>query len=288
MMSFVDVNQEKERTLNTRVVRWLEDLWQDLRYGTRMLMKQPGFTLIAALTLALAIGANTAIFSLVNAVLLRQLPFEQPEQLAQIYSVRNAGDRYPFSLPDFCDYRDHSRSVMLAGFAYWSGNLTGTGEPERVQGTRITADAFELLGVNAALGRTLLPSDDQPGNQHVVVLSHSFWRRRFGANPGVLGQRLLLNGISYEVVGVLPQDFLFPFYAESELAVPLAPEADPLRHLRNSVSFLRLLARLRPNVSRLQAEAELNGITYQLRRQYPNENGNKLSVRVLSLHDGIV
>src|SRR5262245_11171278 len=177
---------------------------------------------------------------------------------------------------------------MLAGFAYWSGNLTGTGEPERVQGTRITADAFELLGVNAALGRTLLPSDDQPGNQHVVVLSHSFWRRRFGANPGVLGQRLLLNGISYEVVGVLPQDFLFPFYAESELAVPLAPEADPLRHLRNSVSFLRLLARLRPNVSRLQAEAELNGITYQLRRQYPNENGNKLSVRVLSLHDGIV
>ena len=271
-----------------RGLTWLEDLWQDLRYGARMLMKQPGFSLIAVLTLALAIGANTAIFSLVNAVLLRQLPFEQPEQLAQVYSVRNAGDRYPFSLPDFCDYRDQSRSVMLAGFAYWSGNLTGTGEPERVQGTRITADAFELLGVKAALGRTLLPSDDQPGNQRVVVLSHSFWRRRFGANPGVLGQRLLLNGISYEVVGVLPQDFLFPFYPESELALPLAPEADPLRHVRNSVSFLRLLARLRPKVSRLQAEAELNGITYQLRRQYPNENGNKLSVRVLSLHDGIV
>jgi len=261
---------------------------QDLRYGARMLLKAPNYTLFAVLTLALAIGANTAIFSLVNAVLLRQLPFAQQERLAQVYSVRNAGDRFPFSLPDFCDYRDQSRSVTLAAFANWSGNLTGTGEPERVQGARVSADAFELLGVRPALGRTLAPSDDQPGNQHVVALSHSFWRRRFGANPGALGQRILLNGVSYEVVGVLPPDFLFPFYAESELAVPLAPEADPLRHARNSVSFLRLLARLRPGVSQSQAEAELNGVTTELRRQYPKENGNKLGVRVLKLHDGIV
>jgi putative ABC transport system permease protein len=178
--------------------------------------------------------------------------------------------------------------VTLAAFAYWSGNLTGTGEPERVQGARVSADAFELLGVRPALGRTLLPSDDQPGNQHVVALSHNFWRRRFGANPGALGQRVLLNGISYEVVGVLPPDFIFPFYAESELAVPLAPEADPLRRLRNSVSFLRLLARLRPGVTHAQAEAELAGITGQLRQQYPKENGNKLGVSVLKLHDGII
>src|SRR5882672_355054 len=263
-------------------------LIQDLRYGARMLLKQPGFTLAAVLTLALAIGANTAIFSLVNAVLLRQLPFEQPEQLAQVWAVRGAGDSFSFSVPDFCDYRDQSRSVALAAFANWSGNLTGTGEPERVQGTRVSAGVFALLGVKAALGRTLLPSDDQPGNQHVVALSHSFWQRRFSADPNTIGQRVLLNGVSYEIVGVLPLDFLFPFFADAELAVPLAPEADPLRHERNSVSFLRLLARLKPNVTPAQAAAELNGIASQLRQQYPKENGGKLGVRVVKLHDGIV
>jgi hypothetical protein len=148
----------EEESLAMWDIRSLKRLFQDLRYGARMLLKRPGFTLIAMLTLALAIGADTAIFSMVNAVLLRQLPFAHPDQLCQIFSIRNASNRYPFSLPDFCDYRDQSRSVTLAAFAYWSGNLTGTGEPERIQGTRISSNAFELLGVNAALGRTLLPS----------------------------------------------------------------------------------------------------------------------------------
>jgi putative ABC transport system permease protein len=269
-------------------VRSIETLLQDLRYGARMLAKNPGFTSIAVLTLAFGIGANTAIFSLVNAVLLRQLPFEQPEQLAQVYSVRNAGDNYPFSVPDFCDYRDQNRSLTLAALAGWSANLTGTGEPERLQGVRISADAFQLLGVKAAVGRTLLPPDDQPGNERVVVLSHGFWQRRFGADPGVRGQQLMLNGMTYEVVGVLPPDFLFPYIAEAELAVPLAPDADPLRHVRSSVSFLRLLARLKPNVTPPQAEAELNAISSELRQKYPYDNGNKLGVRVLKLHDGIV
>ncbi len=253
-----------------------------------MLMKRPGFTSVAVLTLALVIGANTSIFSLVNAVLLRQLPFHQPDRLAQIYSVRSAGDRFQFSLPDFCDYRDQSRSVTLAAFAYWSSALTGAGEPERIQGARVTANVFELLGVNAVYGRTLLPSDDLPGNQRVVALSHSFWRRRFGADPGAVGQRILLNGISYQVVGVLPQDFLFPFYPESSLAIPLAPEGDPLRHERYSINFLRLVARLKPDVSLSQAEEELSGIASQLRQRYPKENGAKLGARALMLHDGIV
>jgi putative ABC transport system permease protein len=266
----------------------LERMWQDLRFGGRMLRKNPGFTLIAVVTLALGIGSSTAIFSLVNAVLLRQLPFQQPEQLAQVWAVRNAGDRFQFTVPDFCDYRDQSRSVALAAFANWNGNLTGTGEPERVQGTRVSAGVFELLGVKAALGRTLQPSDDQPGNQFVVALSHGFWQRRFGANSNAIGQRVLLNGVSYEIVGVLPPDFHFPFYAEAELAVPLAPEADPLRHVRSSTSFLRLLARLKPDVTIAQAAEELNGIAGQLRQQYPKENGGKLGVRVVSLHDGLV
>jgi putative ABC transport system permease protein len=288
LREFGNVGLVKEVTREMWGWAALERLWQDVRFGLRMLRKNPGFTLIAVLTLALALGANTAIFSLVNAVLLRQLPFAQPEQLAQVWAVRGVGDRFQFTVPDFCDYRDQSRNVTLAACANWSGNLTGTGAPERVQGTRVSANVFAMLGVSAALGRTLQSTDDQPGNQFVAVLSHGFWQRRFGANPNAVGQRVLMNGVSYEIVGVLPPDFLFPFYSEAELAVPLAPEADPVRHVRSSTSFLRLLARLKPEVTTAQAAAELNGIASQLRQQYPKENGGKLGVRVISLHDGLV
>ena len=264
------------------------NLWQDLRYGARLLVRKPGFTLVAIITLALSIGANTAIFSLVNAVLLRQLPFEQPDQLVQVWSVYNAGDRYPFSVPDFCDYRDQTQSLKLAALSVWNGNLTGNGEPERVPGVRISADAFQMLGVKALAGRTLLPPDDQPGNQRVVVLSHGFWQRRFGAELRALGQPLMLNGTNYEVVGVLPPDFIFPYFPDVEFAIPLAPDADPSRHVRSSTSFLRLLARLNPGVAQPQAEAEMNAISGQLRQKYPETNGNKLGVKLISLHDGIV
>jgi putative ABC transport system permease protein len=266
----------------------MQTLMQDLRYGARMLLKKPSFTLTAVLTLALGIGANTAIFSLINAVLLRQLPFDRPGELLQVYSVNNAGNHYPFTLPDFCDYRDQSRSVTLAALTGWSANLTDSGEPERIQGVRISADTLQLFGVKAALGRSLQPSDDEPGNQHVVMVSHGFWQRRFWGDPGAIGRQMMLNGVDYEVVGVLPADFLFPYLAEAELAVPLAPEADSLRHVRSSVSFLRLLARLKPGVTPSQAEAELSSISSQLRQKYPKENGNKFGVHVVKLYDGIV
>ncbi len=178
--------------------------------------------------------------------------------------------------------------MKLAALGNLSANVTGNGEPERVQGVRISADAFQLLGVKAFAGRTLMSPDDQPGNQRVVVVSHGFWQRRFGAERRALGQRLMLNGTNYEVVGVLPPNFIFPFYTDAELAVPLAPDADPSRHVRSSVSFLRLLARLKPGVAQPQAETELNAISGQLRRQFPETNANKLGVRLLGLHDGIV
>ena len=164
-----------------------------------------------SLTLALGIGANTAVFSLVNSILLRQLPFRQPEQLVWVSSRRPDPGKYSFTLPDFIDYRDQNRSLSgIAAYANWSANLTDRGEPERLQGLRISANAFEMLGVEAVAGRALLPADDAPGQQHVVVLSYGLWRRRFGADPQLVGKKLTLNGASYTVVGVLPPQFFFP------------------------------------------------------------------------------
>src|SRR5262245_7495240 len=229
-------------------------LLQDLRYGARMLLRSPGFTLIAVITLALGIGANTAIFSLVNSILLRQLPFRQPEQLVWVSSRRPDSGKRPFNLPDFIDYRDQNQSLAgIAAFANWSANLTDQGEPERLQGLRISANAFQLLGVQAVVGRTLLPADDTPGQQGVVIVGYSLWQRRFGADPHLVGKTLTLNGANYTVVGVLPPQFFFPI-RDAELAIPLAPDVDPWRGVRSSTNFLFALARVKPGVARAQAE----------------------------------
>src|SRR5262245_48514820 len=263
-------------------------LLQDLRYGARMLLRSPGFTLIAVITLALRIGANTAIFSLVNSILLRQLPFRQPEQLVWVESLRPDSGKRPFNLPDFIDYRDQNQSLAgIAAFTNWSASLTDHGDPERLQGMRISANAFQLLGVEAVLGRALAPEDDTPGQHRVVVVGYELWQRRFGADPQLPGQTLTLNGASYTVVGVLPPQFSFP-YGEAELAVPLAPDADPWRGVRNSTNFLRALARLKPGITREQAEADLTAVAERLRRQYPVHNRQKLGVTLSPLHQEVV
>src|SRR5262245_30406374 len=266
----------------------LDMLLQDLRYGARMLLKSPGFTSIAVITLALGIGANTAVFSLVNSILLRQLPFREPAQLVWVSSRRSAPGKYSFTLPDFIDYRDQNQSLSgIAAYASWSANLTDQGEPEQLQGLRISANVFELLGVEAVAGRVLAPGDDAPGQQYVAVLSHGLWRRRFGADPQLVGKKLTLNGASYTVVGILPPQFFFPT-REAELAVPLAPDADPLRGLRSSTNFLRALARLKPGVTREQAEADLTAVAERIRRQYPVANAQKMGVTLSPLHEEVV
>jgi predicted permease len=265
-------------------------LLQDLRYGARMLLKTPNYTLITVITLALGIGANTAIFSMVNSILLRQLPFRQPEQLVWVDSRRSAPGKYSFTLPDFIDYRDQNQSFSgVAAYTSWSANLTDQGEPEQLQGLRISANAFELLGVEAVAGRVLSPADDAPGQQYVAVLSYGLWRRRFGADPQLVGKKLILNGASYTVVGVLPPQFFFPTRVrEAELAVPLAPDADPLRGMRTSTNFLRALARLKTGVTREQAEADLTAVAERLRRQYPVSNAQKLGMTLSPLREEVV
>jgi predicted permease len=247
----------------------MSDLLQDLRYAARRLRRTPGFTLLALATLALGIGANAALFSVVHAVLLKPLPFSRPDRVYVIWARHTSTDRYPFSLPEFCDYRDRNRSLeAVAGLAGWSGNLAGQETTERLPGVRVSGNLFEMLGVSAAVGRTLRPSDDEAASGKVVMLSHGLWQRRFGGDPSVVGRPVTLNGEPYIVVGILPREFLFPV-PDIDLAIPLAPELDSWRHDRESTSFLRILARSREGARPDAIAADLEDIGRSLREEFP-------------------
>jgi len=266
----------------------LADFLQDLRFALRGMRRQPAPTAVAVLTLALGIGASTAIFSLVNAIVLRPLPFRAPDQLFSVATRRKLDTGRPFTLPDFLDYTARQRT--LAGFAAygtWSANLTGAGEPERLSGMKISANAFDLLGVHAALGRALRADDDTPGREHVVVLTDAFWRRRFGADPHAVGRSLTLNGGAWTIVGVLPADFVSPV-KDADVAAPLAPLTDARRNSRTSTNFLRGIARIRAGGSRAQAEADLTAIQQRLGKLYPDGDGAKLGLVLTPLDETIV
>src|SRR5262245_5215902 len=265
----------------------MKNLMQDLRFGLRMLHRNYVFSIFVVLTLALGIGANTAIFSLVNSVLLRQLPFKNSAQLVWVWATRTDRDRAFYSIPNFIDTRERNQSLaQVAAFANWGANLTGTGEPERLQGVRITARVFQMLGAEPAAGRTLLPEDDQLDKLSVAVLSYKLWQRRFGGERSVIGQKLTLNGDSYTVVGVLPPEFIIP-NAEIDVAIPLRMESDVRRSERGS-NFLRVLARLKEGVTVEQARADLASVTAALRKEYPADNAKLTAPNVLPLHDEVV
>jgi putative ABC transport system permease protein len=265
----------------------MQTLLQDLRYGARRLLKNPGFTLISVLTLGLGVGANTAIFSLVDAVVLRPLAFRDAGRLVWIWATRTDRDRAFYSISNFVDTRERSQSFeQLAAVANWGVNLTDRGEPERLQGVRISAHAFQMLGVEAVVGRTLVPADDAPGSARVAVLSYGLWQRRFGGDRAVVGQTLALNGDVYTVIGVLPPRFTIP-NSEVELATALRLEADPRRNERGS-NFLRVLARLKPGVTVEQARADLAAVTARLREQYPDDNAKLTAPNVLPLQEELV
>ncbi len=266
----------------------LADLLQDLRFAFRSMRRQSGPTVIAVLTLALGIGASTAIFSLVNAIVLRPLPFRAPDQLFTVATRRKLDTGRPFTLPDFLDYTAQQRTLAgLAAYGTWSANLTGAGEPERLSGMKISANAFDLLGVHAALGRALRADDDTPGREHVVVLTDPFWRRRFGADPHAVGRSLTLNGNAWTIVGVLPSDFVSPL-KDADLVAPLAPLTDPRRNSRTSTNFLRGIARIRAGGSRAQAEADLTAIQQRLGKLYPDGDAAKLGLVLTPLDETIV
>src|SRR5262245_9427671 len=191
----------------------MRTLLRDLRYGLRMQLGAPGFTLVAVITLSLGIGANAAIFSVINSVLLRPLPYPQPEQLVWIWGTNPSADikQEAASLPDFVDWKQQGQSFRaMGGFTNFSPILTGDGDPERLTGAVVTDGFFATLGVSPQLGRSFTPDEDRPGAQRVVVLSHGLWQRRFGGDPQISGRKITLNGNPYLIVGVMPPDFKHP------------------------------------------------------------------------------
>src|SRR5436853_393682 len=265
-----------------------EILLQDLRYGFRMLRKNVGFTLTAVLALAIGIGANTAIFSLVNTILLRPLAYKDADQLVWIWARRVDRDKAFFSVADFIDHREQNQTLerMIGIDPSWGVNLIHRGESERLQGVRISAEAFQLLGVEAVVGRTLVPEDSNPDSSRVVVISYGLWQRRFGGDRSWIGNTLTLNDNNYTLVGVLPPDFIIP-NAETDVVTPLVLETDPRRADRDN-NFLRVLARLKPGVTPAQAQSDLDAVTTNLRQQYPRSNAKKVGPSVLPLHEELV
>jgi putative ABC transport system permease protein len=256
----------------------METLGQDIRYGVRMLLKAPSFSIVATIALALGIGANTAIFSVVNAVLLRPLPFPNSEQLTAVWeSDQTRGAlRGSYSYPNFFDLRDQNHSFdQVASYHQSDFIMTGRGEPARLQGEVVTANLFQLLGVAPILGRTFLPNEDQPSDTgRVVVLSQTLFRRHFNSDSGVLNQSVILDGKNYTIVGVMPGSFEFPIQNEPvELWTTIA--GDTGMTTQRGAHFLGVIGRLKSGVSQGQAQAEVNTIAARLEQQYPDTNTHK-------------
>ena len=264
----------------------MDTLLQDLRYTIRRLAKSPAFTIIVVLTLALGIGANTAIFSAVNAVLLRPLPYLEPERLVTIEHLYPSLDglEAPVSVPGFIDYQRKGRSFeSMAVQSGWQANLTGVGEPVRMMGQRVTGRYFTTLQVPALLGRTLQPGEDSVGREHVAVLSYDAWKRIFGADPSIVGKSLALNGESFEVVGVMPSGFRDFFNRNAEIWAPIVFRADQMTDDSRTNEYLNLTARMRPGVTVAQAQGEIRTLAEQLKRDYPDEYPPDWSLLVTGL-----
>jgi putative ABC transport system permease protein len=266
-------------------------MFQDLRYGVRMILKNPGYTLVAALTMALGIGANTAIFSVVNAVLLNPLPFPEPEQLIRIYGhfFATSQDNMSASVPEFADYQQRTQSFeQIAGYDDFSANLTPPGgRPERVEALLVTPDLFSVLKVTPQAGRVFLPDEARDGRDDVVLISDALWRRAFGANPSLIGEKVLVNGRSNTIIGIMPAGFAFP--QRTELWKPLWFPAEQYDQQRRGARGVEVIGRLRTSVSRLAAQAEMDHLAAQLTEQYPrNYESRGWSIRVVPLLDDYV
>ncbi|MGH9936895.1 MAG: ABC transporter permease, partial [Blastocatellia bacterium] len=279
--AFGGVEQAKERSRDTRGVRRLEEFWQDLRYGARMLMKNPGFTLIAVITLALGIGANTAIFSVVNAVLLRPLPYPESDRLLRLSEIETDGSHGPISYLNFTDWRAQQTVFEHMGLYRWATyNLTGAGEPLRLSAGHVASEIFAALRVQPALGRVFTTDEDKPDGPRVVVLSHELWQSQFGGDPGVVNRTIALDGNTYTVLGVMPAGF--EVMREMSLWTPVEAGIDAEDRQDRGEHHLLAIARLKPGGSFEQARAEMDVIGARLAQQYPDTNKNsRVGMKVL-------
>jgi putative ABC transport system permease protein len=275
----IGVRREKE----TRRSELLGEVRQDVGYAARQMVRSPFFTAIVILTLALGIGATTAIFSLVDAVVLRPLPYPAPERLVRLWETNPQSDHFSSSEPNYLDWRQENRSLAeMAAFKAVTLSLVGDGEPVRLSGAAVTASLFPLLGAHAAVGRTFTAAEDQPGGEtQVAVLGNGLWRRRFGADPRVVGRVLSLEGKRYTVIGVLPASFAFS--PETDVWIPLAPNPGNERDDK----WLDVMGRLKPGVSLAAARADLEGIARRLAERYPESN-REWGVRMIPFQEWLV
>ena len=260
----------------------MHTLWQDVRYGARMLLKNPGITFVVILALALGIGANTAIFSVVNAVLLRPLPYDEADRLVFLNETSKSMDDISISYPNFSDWRSQNHVFENIGVCNRNSyNLTGGGEPERILTAQCSADLFRALRVQAAVGRLFTNEEDKPGGAPVVVLSYGFWQRRFGGQTSIVNQQLTFNNKSYTVIGVMPQSFQYP--SRAEMWVPVGQlSGDVNWQQRGNHPGLYGVARLKPGVTIAQAKADMDNIASNLEKQYPDQiAGNGIRVQPL-------
>ena len=260
----------------------MSTLLQDVRYGTRMLLKNPGVSLIVIIALALGIGANSAIFSVVNAVLLRPLPYDQADSLVFLNEKSPVLDEMSISYPNFTDWRAQNKSFEKIGvYNRGSYNLTGAGEAERIVTAQMSADLFSVLRVNALHGRVFTNDEDKPGGAPVVVLNYGLWQRRFGGQTSILNQSITLNGKSYTVIGIMPQSYAYP--SRAEMYVPVGQLSDQSDYQqRGNHPGLYGVGRLKPGVTIEQADADMNIVAANLEKQYPDTNpGNRVRLRPL-------
>jgi putative ABC transport system permease protein len=258
----------------------------DIRFAFRLLFKSPGFTLVAIAALALSVGANTAIFSAVNSLLLRPLPVEDIDRLVYSIALREGFDPFGSSLIEYAAYRDRSHSFVSSGVAAQrSFNLTGHGDPERVRGATVMATYLTTLGVKLALGRTFTADEDRPGGPAVTLIGYEFWQRHFGGRAGVIGEPLNLEGRSYNIVGVMPPGFDLP--GATEVWLPFQAIIDSLPLVERAALNYEIAARLKPDVALKQADAELKAIARELEGEYP-EFRRGWSVRVISLRQQLL
>jgi putative ABC transport system permease protein len=255
-------------------------IFQDLRYGVRMLLRNPGFTVVAVLALTLGIGADSAIFSVVNAVLLRPLPYPDSDRLVVLRERSPQIEGMSVSYPNFIDWREQNSSFENLGvFRRQSYSLTGSGEPERLVGSMISADVFEVLKVAPAYGRVFTGDEDKAGSTPVVVLSHGLWQRRFGGDPSIIDQTLTFDGHAFTVIGIMPADFQFPGRGTELWTHVGQPSKDPSWESRGNHPGLTGIARLKPGVTIEQAREDMEIVATNLERQYPDSNtGNRITV----------
>jgi predicted permease len=288
MKSFGNLGRNTELGYDIRGGGWLETFWQDLRYGARMLFKNPGFTLIAVITLALGIGGNTAIFSVVNAVLLQPLPYENPGQLVRLWADRSGQrtEQNGFSPADITDFRDQLTAFEEIGLfdVGGSANLTGGLEPERVNTSEASPELFTTLRVAPLLGRTFLPNETEVAQSKVALISEGLWRRRFGADPNLAGRIIQLDGEGFTVVGVLPAGFKFP--ENTDLWLPFSFTATDWQTDRNHY-YVEVVGRLKPGITQAQAKTDLETVVRRLQPQFPASRKN-WGITLIPLHEQVV